>query len=498
MRKGPSSIHMWRQTFGLSFAANYMQEDRPLLSPALHWEDPEGYRQSASEFPLYYYIIGNLWKLTGKSHLLYRLLSLLLLYAGTCCLFLLIRKLTGSLWVSYGSSLLYFLSPVMTVYGNNFVIDAPIVNLTLVGLFSLYQYQRIHKILWLIFGYVILAICGMSKPTVLMPLLALSLSYFPKLNLKEMWKHGIGHLMILLSTFVWIQYVESYNAAHSGLLFLRSATPIWTLSIEKIQEILPLFLQNVLPYWMPYSGVVILILVQMISLFFTIPEGYRWFRRLTVWGWLAGLGYILLFYQIMDVHDYYMLELTWLIPATVVHGYLTGKAFFENSRTGFVLLRAYIMLAVLMMTLRSTAYYRLRYYPDDTVLTQLEDWVTKDEVAFLRWVHYHFEQNYQPLLEIAPLLNKMGISIQSKIAVVPDPSPCTALYILNRHGYSGYYYTPEFIADLNYPEYFSKRGADYYILHDRNLFSDPKYVSARAKLMYATPAIRIYNIQSEK
>jgi hypothetical protein len=489
---------MWRQTFGLSFATNYMQEDRGLFSPALHWEDPEGYRESASEFPLYYYIIGNLWKLTGKSHLLYRLLSLMLLYAGTCCLFLLIRKLSGSLWVSYGFSLLYFLSPIMTVYGNQFVIDAPIVNLTLVALFLLYQYQRSSQLIWLLTGYGILTICGMTKPTVLMPLFALSLSFFPQLSGKEIKIHFIGHLSILLGTSAWILYVEYYNAAHSGLLFLRSATPIWTLSREKIGEILPMFFSNVLPYWMPISGLIALLSIQISSLFYPISTPFVWVRRCTILGWLAGIAYILLFFQIMDVHDYYMLELVWLIPATLVHGYLTFKNFFENTKAGFIWLRAGIMIAVLAMTLRSTAYYRLRHNPHDTVLTQVEDWVTPREIEFFRWVQYDFDQNYKPLLEIAPLLNTMGIAQKSRIAVLPDPSPCTALYMLNRHGFSGYHYTPEFIADLNYPEYFSKRGADYYILHDRNLFSDPKYVSAPAKLMYATPAIRLYTLQIEK
>jgi hypothetical protein len=313
-----------------------------------------------------------------------------------------------------------------------------------------------------------------------------------------LWQHGIGIALVLSGTLGWILYVEAYNETFSGLLFLRSTAPIWTLSTEKIMEIWPMFLRNVLPYLLPLPALLMLVVIFIGSLFFTIDARYIGLRRMLILSWLGALLYLALFFQIMDVHDYYMLELTWLIPLTLVHAYITGKYFFENSSAGFVVLRAFILIAVLIMTLRSTAYYRLRHNPTDPALTQVEDWVTRDEIDFYRWVQYHYEQNYQPLLELVPMLDTLGITMQSHIAVVPDPSPCTALYLLNRYGYSGYHYSPEFIAGLSYPEYFSKRGADYYILHDRNLFADPKYVSAPAKLIYATPAIRLYKLQIEK
>lgn len=498
MQSGPSSIHMWRQTFGLSFATNYMQEDRGLCSPALHWEDSEGYRESASEFPLYYYIIGNLWKLTGKSHLLYRSISLFLLLAASCCLFWMIRKLTASIWISYGASILYFLSPVMVVYGNQFVIDAPIVNAAVIGVFLLFLYhEKGSTVAWLT-GYIVLMVCGMSKPTVLMPLIALLLSYYPRFSKKDFWLHGIGIALVLSGTLGWILYVQAYNDAHSGLLFLRSTTPIWTLSAEKIMEIVPMFLKNVLPYLLPLPGLLILAVIFVSSLFFTIEARYVTLRRTLILGWLGALLYIALFFQIMDVHDYYMLELTWLIPLTLVHAYISVKYFIENSSAGFVGFRAFMLIAVLIMTLRSTAYYRLRHNPADPSLTQVEDWVTRDEIDFYRWVQYHYEQNYQPLLELVPMLDTLGITMQSRVAVVPDPSPCTALYLLNRYGYSGYHYSPEFIAGLSYPEYFRNRGADYFVLHDRNLFSDARYVPVAAKLIYDAPGVRVYDIRSDK
>jgi hypothetical protein len=475
-----------------------MQEDRALFSPALHWEDPEGYRQSASEFPLYYYIIGNLWKLTGKSHLLYRSISLFLLLAASCCLFRMIRKFTASLWISYGASMLYFLSPVMVVYGNQFVIDAPIVNAAVIGVFLLLLYhEKGSKVAWLS-GYLILMICGMSKPTVLMPLIAILLSFYPRFSKKDFWLHGIGIALVLSGTLGWILYVEAYNETFSGLLFLRSTAPIWTLSAEKIMEIWPMFLRNVLPYLLPLPALLMLVVIFIGSLFFTIDARYIGLRRMLILSWLGALLYLALFFQIMDVHDYYMLELTWLIPLTLVHAYITGKYFFENSSAGFVVLRAFILIAVLIMTLRSTAYYRLRHNPTDPALTQVEDWVTPHEIEFLRWVQYHYEQDYQPLKVLSTELDALHIGLDARISVVPDPSPCTALYLLNRYGYSGYHYSPEFIAGLSYPEYFRSRGAQYYVLHNRNLFSDPLYVPMNGKLIYSKPGVRVYDIRIEK
>ena len=74
----PQAIHQWRQADCLSFTSNY-SHGNSFLQPSVHNLGDDGSRNTASAFPLIYYLVGQLWKIFGPWEFMYRLLVIILL-----------------------------------------------------------------------------------------------------------------------------------------------------------------------------------------------------------------------------------------------------------------------------------------------------------------------------------------------------------------------------------------------------------------------------------
>ncbi|MFM7668115.1 MAG: hypothetical protein ACKO7D_07995, partial [Bacteroidota bacterium] len=71
---GVLPIHEWRKTDSLSIAWNYYQ-GASFLSPETNHISSWGNRNAAAEFPLVYYLVGNLWKIFGPHEWIAKLVS---------------------------------------------------------------------------------------------------------------------------------------------------------------------------------------------------------------------------------------------------------------------------------------------------------------------------------------------------------------------------------------------------------------------------------------
>lgn len=85
----PQPHHLWRQTNCLAIAYNYYAWEWNLFRPAVMSmiSDHGLSGRSAGEFPVIYYVIGLLWKVTGPQEVVFRSLKLLLHAGGTLALF---------------------------------------------------------------------------------------------------------------------------------------------------------------------------------------------------------------------------------------------------------------------------------------------------------------------------------------------------------------------------------------------------------------------------
>ena len=83
LNKGPRNMHTWRQADCVSLTYLYY-EGNDFLEPEMHLQLGDDYTsgKSAGELPILYYAVGQIWKLTGPSYLVYRLVGLLILLLG--------------------------------------------------------------------------------------------------------------------------------------------------------------------------------------------------------------------------------------------------------------------------------------------------------------------------------------------------------------------------------------------------------------------------------
>ena len=78
----PRNHHAFRQYDCLSFAQAFYNNRATLLEPCVNNLGNAGNGKTASEFPLVQFLVGNIWKVSGISSLIYRLVNVLFLYLG--------------------------------------------------------------------------------------------------------------------------------------------------------------------------------------------------------------------------------------------------------------------------------------------------------------------------------------------------------------------------------------------------------------------------------
>ena len=94
LQKKNGSIHQWRQSDCLSITQNYYKENLPFHTPKIHhMSDETGKRGVASEFPILYYVVGNIWKIMGQQEWIFRLVNVIIAFIGMFYLFKLFSEI---------------------------------------------------------------------------------------------------------------------------------------------------------------------------------------------------------------------------------------------------------------------------------------------------------------------------------------------------------------------------------------------------------------------
>jgi hypothetical protein len=143
VRYKPQSVHKWRQSDCASIALNYYQGGMHIFKPEVHnLTSKNGTSGLAytSELPLYYYAVAVLYKLVGPNDSVYRLLNTLLFLLGLYYLHKLFLLVTKNVVWSILIPLLFFTSPVLVYYGNNFLTNSSDLAFTIAGWYYFVKY----------------------------------------------------------------------------------------------------------------------------------------------------------------------------------------------------------------------------------------------------------------------------------------------------------------------------------------------------------------------
>ena len=136
----PSGPHTWRQTDCTSIAKNYFQNGMHFFSPQVHHHLNGESKAAPSEFPILYYLTAAIYHITGEHEGVLRLLNVLILFFGFWGLSKIQFGLSKDLFYSIAVPMIIFCSPVVAIYGFNFIPNIPALGFTFLGSYFFYQF----------------------------------------------------------------------------------------------------------------------------------------------------------------------------------------------------------------------------------------------------------------------------------------------------------------------------------------------------------------------
>jgi hypothetical protein len=479
----PYSVHQWRQADCYSLALNYYNNDLPFFQPATHFTEFNGTGKAVSEFPVIYYTVAKLWKIFGLHPFIFRLLNLIILFCGLYCLFRLCNGIFKRPFLSMFITGIVASSPVISFYGNNFLPDVPALALCFCGWYLFYLFYKSGKQKYFYWSALILLLAALIKITalvgIMIPGLLLLLELTGLIRLKpdggKVFDKPLLQVVtvacVLTIVFAWLQYVKYYNMQNQPGIFLTRIMPYWAADEAKKARVYNEFFKYLI--FQVYSWPVLLtwMTLALISVVF-VRKNHRvlsiiFFVMLA--GFIAFLG---TFFQMLDIHDYYLAVWIIMIPVTFVSGFYI----LNNMKPG--ILGSKWFAAVLVVLFVYNMYYgavltRSKYFQQDAFYNESLTG-RGEELRYYEWYHWEYNRTLRACETAGSYLRSVGIQPSDKIISMPDQSPNISLSLLNQPGFSD--------ISCNNPmdeeciQGLIERGAKYLVINDPHIYDQRPYL----------------------
>ncbi len=496
MNSGPYSTHQWRQTDCLSITQNYAEKGLPFLEPEIYWQG-EGKGKTMSEFPIVYYIVGKIWSQTGKKYWIYRLLNfsiflLGLYYLRKACN----RFLKDEIWSSL-LVLLVFTSPLLAYYSNNFLMNVNALSLAFVGAYHSTRYAFDRRPGSLTYAALFFCLAGLLKITSLLLFFAVgALLLFDAVKRKKIrdeWRNLLPFALTLLVIVTWYSFVHLYNARHLSTVFLQGILPIWELDHFDIANNFKLLTTDLLPeYFHPWVFVPLLTFA-LIILFVrkSVDTSLKWMSLLVLFGVIC---YLLLFYQVFNHHDYYLIN---LLPMVVLFLLVTVR--FGQHRipkiAGHPVTKLSVLGLLFFLCWNTAVQTRIKYSIADGWVSH-SSLISEEDQKYWEWFHWHYGRTLAELETIEPYLKSIGVETSDQVVSVPDPSINISLYLMNRAGYTDFEFYDYQGEDRI--EKFISLGAKYLVINSPDAYDIPHLQPYMTDSIGARGNTRIYRLSSRR
>ena len=503
MDKGPSSRHQWRQADCLAITQNYYQENLPFLEPKIHWLGENADGSTISEFPIVYYSVGNIWKVTGKHFWVFRGISFLIILLGLFYLKKLCdRILEDPFWAIF-IPLFLFTSPVLVYYSNNFLMNPLAFSLAMIAGYHYYVFHQEKKYKRLVYACLIFALAALLKITSLLLFFAIGAIFLydviRKKSLLTRWKEILPFIGTLVVVALWYRYAGHYNEEHMQGIFLQGLLPIWDMEWAEIVSHWGRLTTELVPDWFHPIGLVVL----AVFIGYTVWK-YKHvntaFRAVFVLITLGIVAYMLLFYQVFNVHEYYLTNLLIIIPVSAITFLHTLK---NNARkvydSKWTKLSALVILAVL--SYNAMVMNRLKYGSQNSIVLN-SPLLSKFQKDYWQWYHWDYGNSFTSLETIEPYLESIGIGKNDRVISLPDQSINISLFLMNRKGHTGFWYgLSSEVQELPLEGRIRKCvewGDRYLIINKREMLSDPMLQPFLTDSIGSYGTVTIYDLKPEK
>lgn len=319
----PQGIHFMRQTDSLSIILHYVKSGMHFWEPGiLNLESIQG--KTASEFPLFYYILAGLYRIFGEHESWLRMMNTLLIFLGFNALYRICLDHFQKVFLSLTLTFLLWGSMVIFYYGNNFLPDATALGLTLCGFYFMYHHLFLgKKYTYAVIGLMLMLLASLIKVSYFVYPTAFLLTYYTfdwfvlqkswKELFRERWPITILYLIGLIGVVSWIVYIKQYNLEHNGYFLVKSKSILMADAEDRKQVV-----RHVTGWWAdsyyPTLTKLVMVLVFIAGLLRFRKADLRWII-LTSFCVAGALAFFLLFFLQFRDHDYYFLA---MVPAIVL------------------------------------------------------------------------------------------------------------------------------------------------------------------------------------
>ncbi|HTA84408.1 MAG TPA: glycosyltransferase family 39 protein [Bacteroidia bacterium] len=500
----PYSTHQWRQCDCLSITLNYYKEGMHFFTPVTHWCGPNGDgKVSTSECPIIYYTVACLWQIFGYHEFIYRLVVILISFAGLFYLYKLTYELLSDRLLAIMVSLFLFASPIFAFYANNFILDLPALSFAIIAWYFFVRFIKIQANKQLYISVLFFTLAGLTKLSALIafaPILLL----FPiemlgllKLNngnkiFNSPLKQGMPFLAALVVIAAWTLYVVHYNSRVDIRVFSTQIFPIWHMNSAYKGRVFTSFYSDLLPQFYSLPA-----LITILAMFATITVLWKKANSLLLFSAICifsgVIAYIILWFQVLDVHDYYLINLLILVPFIII----TFLHYLKNNHTRFF---SSITLKILFgVFLAFNIYYtaienRAKYPADDGSQVSSGFILRQKTVDMWNWFHGDYNLYLRPYETIEDYNRSLGIKREDKVISIPDNSVNISLYLMDQKGFTDYYYPT--MPDLPRLKQYILLGAKYLFINDSDLLHKDWIKPYITHPFGAYRGISIYNLQT--
>jgi hypothetical protein len=433
-------IHECRKADSLSQAMQFMKGGH-LLQPKTHSISNFGRQEAAAEFPIIYYLVGQIWRLVGFQLWVAKLFSLGYLLAAIISF----RKVLLWYFESEKTTLVFsgiiLSSPVLIYYADTLLPDVFSFASLLLAASYFYRYVQTRKINhWLVFTF-FLAIAILIKITALVAVLSfVGAFFFYSLHQpnrahwqdRRTWFGYLALFLVLVLTFWWYRYAIAYNTKHHSHIFSTTIRPIWEVDAAARWRIMRLICQDHLKEMMHpillaglFVALVLLAIKGKTSLFFCywIPVA------------LLGLAaYFMLWFWVFEVHDYYFIEALFF-PLTLTALVLKNfTGFLQNSRMG----KWFLWTGLTFIFLNTVSFTQVAAGNQNIIVknTFLTSKLVKGNWG---WFYFNHQEGLQQIQDQRAAIQQI-IAPTDTVFCFSDPYPNVHLSTIDRIGFSGYGY----------------------------------------------------------
>ena len=441
----PRSLHSWRQSDCLSFALNFYNGQTTFAAPGVNNLGITGDGKIASDFPIIQYLVAQIWMVTGVSTPIFRLFDLFFLVVGLLYIYkLYCYWFKDKNWLALVMTGIIFTSTILAYYGPTSLSDIQALGLSCAAFYYFILWLDKKKKLDLGIALFLFAFAGLLKMSSAF-IFAIALSYLLVRILFGNKEDKKGLLtfytfVVLLLPFLpwiaWYSHVHHYNQVHPNEFFLIGILPIWKLTHDQINYTIARLLGELMPFALNIA-VLFVLFIALGAWFLTGIKSFftETYLRLLL-PLLAFLSYIILFFEVFTVHDYYLLN---MMPILVIVLGLLIKYILEHQNSFFdhAAVQVSLVLLLILLTHQTGVITRGRI--------ELKDWgyapvaMTAEKYDFLKWNSYYDRSRYE-VIEIIKEeeLAGLGIGKSQKVMCLGDHTINRSLYLIDRLGYTSF------------------------------------------------------------